>query len=113
MRFHMCGTPSHECSGAKRIVPWPGDVRAHEDPAAAFKCHKSYLIRLGFTEVGRRELVNPETGAIRVLTKPSRFGAPLRQGKRGGEGDTASLGKSTRSVFFRTYGGCSGGIGSY
>ena len=82
-RFISCGTPSEECTGAKAIMNngWRGALKAHSSSEDAFKCHANHLVKLGFVQHGPREFINPEGGAIRVLTKKSHFGSPLRGGK--------------------------------
>lgn len=107
--YTLCGTPKEECSGAMLAVPW-GTVKAHSDPVSAFKCQKRHLIASGYKEVGMRELVSPETGAIRLLTKPSHFGGPIRGGKRGDKEGASVAGK--RGVYSTPY-TCGGGVACY
>lgn len=83
--MHMCGVPRDKCSGA------PGNVNAglggtrkiHSSPQEAFNCHKNYLLAQGYTQIDSRAFSPPDGGPVRILTKPSRFGAMLRNGKEG------------------------------
>lgn len=83
----MCGVPKDKCAGSRcNVNAGLGGVsgrRVHETPEGAFKCHKNYLISQGYEVVGSRELRAPDGSGIRILTKPTRFGAPLRNGKEG------------------------------
>ena len=85
MRVHACGVPGEHCKGSAVVINKAG-AKAHKTPQEAFKCRRKYLIAQGYTPVGNRELRDPLTGEVTVLTKPSRFGAPLRLGKRGEQG---------------------------
>lgn len=79
----MCGTPKDSCSGSKYNVShgMGGGAKAHGSSEEAFRCHKRYLVSAGYKIVGSRELINPESGAIHIMTKRTRFGAKLRNGK--------------------------------
>lgn len=82
--MHMCGVPRELCSGRtnSRVNMALGTVRKlHPTPEDAFKCHQRYLISLGFKQLGPREFLTPD--GVRILNKPSRFGAKLRNGKEG------------------------------
>lgn len=110
MRAYMCGVPREECrSGVKQVDK--DSIPAHATPDGAFRCHADHLIRAGFTRLSPREFVNPKTGCVRVLTRPSKFGAPLRLGKRGDkEGGTMS---GNRLTFKRGHGQTGGTVASY
>src|SRR5262245_54466301 len=79
----LCGVPPHECSGtASRHSPaLPAGIKSHATPEEAFGCHRAWLLRQGYRQVGGRELQSPYDGRIVVLTKKRRFGAVLRGGK--------------------------------
>ena len=85
--MYSCGVPGHACSGQHSTLNAglrdTSQKRVHNTPEAAFRCHKNYLISIGYELVGSRELRAPDGSGIRVLTKPSRFGARLRNGKEG------------------------------
>ena len=87
MNKYMCGVPSQYCSGTTVVVNHAlrgvTTEKVHSYPEDAFKCHARYLVKvLGYTRVGNREFVLDSSSPIRVLTKKSRFGGRLRQGKR-------------------------------
>lgn len=83
----MCGVPSTHCSAGRinvnAALRGSGNRCAHGSPEEAFRCHRTYLISQGFEPIGSRELRAPDGSGIRVLTKPCRFGAQLRNGKAG------------------------------
>ncbi len=82
----MCGTPKDKCIGSPESVnaALAGPRKLHVSSQAAFDCHKKYLMSLGYTQVNdSRALSPPDGGEVRILTKPSRFGARLRNGKEG------------------------------
>ena len=86
--MYTCGVPSAFCSGSftttNAALKDSSQKRVHNTPEAAFKCHGHYLVAgLGFTQVSAREFLAPDGSGLRVLTKPSRFGARLRNGKAG------------------------------
>lgn len=82
-----CGTPKEYCSGGVTTVNAGmrgGNVmKAHLDPTQAFKCHAKYLVKVGYIQLSPREFRAPDGSGIKVLTKQSRFGAKLRNGKEG------------------------------
>lgn len=92
----LCGVPAQECSGGGEVLS-PGIAshvsKVHNSPSEAFACYKRWLIKQGYIQVGQREFRPPDGGPIEVLTKKSRFGARLRQGKMG-------------RYMQRTYSGC-------
>ena len=102
---HLCGVPTVYCKGTKQQLN-SGFAKVHNSPQEAFKCHKNWLVSKGYKKVGEREFLAPESegGGVRVLTKKSRFGCPLRQGKRGEAGGA----KSSRLTFNKAQTG--GGI---
>jgi hypothetical protein len=82
----LCGTPERHCAGVKKLMNHglanAKISRAHESHESAFDCHVRYLCRHeGYLQVGHRELIGP-SGAIRVMTKKSRFGTAVRHGKQ-------------------------------
>ena len=78
----LCGVPSPECSGAamRHSPALPADLKSHATPEEAFACHRAWLLRQGYRQIGGREFLSPE-GTVRVLTRKRRFGAVLRGGK--------------------------------
>lgn len=72
-RTWMCGTP--------------GCHNKHNSSGDSFDCHANHLVKIGFKKLSSREYENPDTGAVRILTKRSRFGAFSPPGKRGEAGD--------------------------
>lgn len=80
----LCGVPELECTGGKLVTDQMlGTHKAHQSRAEAFRCHKRYLLKQGFTQLSPREFVNPENKRVRILNKQSKFGALLRPGKEG------------------------------
>ena len=81
----LCGVPFEECQGeAGKLSPGlSSGLKCHATPQDAFECHRAWLLRQGYKQVGGREFESPYTGCIAVLTKKSRFGAVLRGGKEG------------------------------
>lgn len=81
--MHTCGVPSGLCSGSMARVnaALGSSKRLHSTPEEAFRCHQRYLVGQGFQQLGPREFLTPD--GVRVLTKPSRFGARVRNGKEG------------------------------
>lgn len=85
----LCGSPREHCTGSVATVNagmrGTNAMRCHSSPEGAFQCHKNYLITvLHYTPCDdQRSLRPPDGGPVRVLTKPSRFGAKLRNGKEG------------------------------
>jgi hypothetical protein len=84
---YLCGTPTDHCGGSLGILSaaFKGKgTRTHNSPQEAMRCHSRYLVRvLGFEKLGAREFRAPDGSGIRVLTKPSHFGAKMRPGKEG------------------------------
>lgn len=85
---YACGVEKDFCSGtlAKTNhglgVP-SNTIRAHASPEEAFRCARKALIAQGWEQLSSREYRPAGGGAIRVLTKQSRFGGRLRNGKEG------------------------------
>ena len=79
----MCGTPKEHCIGSmcKTNHGLQDAVRAHGSPEAAFGCMKHYLLSQGYTTSGSRGFSAPNGGPTLVLTKKSRYGGRLRNGK--------------------------------
>lgn len=84
------------------MVPGTAATRTHASHEAAFTCHSNHLLKTGYTKVDSRAFAPPDGGPIRVLTKRSRFGAVLRNGKEG-----------TRVMAPKMFGNRGGNIGSY
>lgn len=84
---YLCGTPKEHCSGALTTcnagMRGASVTKSHLDPTAAFKCHAKYLVKIGYEQLSPREFRAPDGSGIKVLTKQSRFGAKLRNGKEG------------------------------
>ncbi len=91
--MYLCGTPKQYCSGAQSPLNagmrGASSGKTHLSPEGAFSCHKKYLVVvLGFTPGDdTRSLFPPADGSqgteVRILTKATRFGARLRNGKEG------------------------------
>jgi hypothetical protein len=80
----LCGLPPHECRGdATRLSHGLAGLKSHGSAEEAFECYRAWLLRQGYRQVGGREFEPPGRGRVVVLTKKSRFGAPLRGGKEG------------------------------
>lgn len=79
----LCGTPKSNCTGSKIFTNsgLGGYTIAHSSSKEAFRCFKKYLISLGYEPIGIRELRAPDGSGIKVLSKQSHFGMPLRKGK--------------------------------
>ena len=81
-----CGVPRINCSGQLAKVSHGLDnsqIKTHSTHDGAFACMSAYLIKIGYTRIGGREFSPPDGGPVRVLTKRTRYGAPLRNGKEG------------------------------
>lgn len=80
---YLCGVPQQNCSGSGGIVSKSiqGAPKLHNTPQEALRCHARYLVQQGYEKIGPREFRPADGGPIRLLTKPSHFGARLRPGK--------------------------------
>lgn len=58
-------------------------MKTHLSPEQAFKCHAKHLVKIGYEQLSSREYRAPDGSGIKVLTKQTRFGAKLRNGKQG------------------------------
>src|SRR5688500_14464476 len=88
MQRSLCGVPDNECSGGNFPVNKGMHVkRTHESPQQAFKCHKRWLLKQGYEQIGSREFRPPDGSETLVLTKQSKFGGKVRKGKTGEQGD--------------------------
>jgi hypothetical protein len=85
----LCGTPNRDCTGGRYVTDQLLPSKAHGNRDEAFRCKVRYLKLQGYEQIGPREFRPPNGGPIEVLTKRSRFGARLRQGKTS-EGGTIS-----------------------
>lgn len=87
MRKFLCGVPKGQCLGSETPVcrGLGFSVKIHSSTKEAFACYSAWLRFLGYTQIGSREFSPPDGGPVLVLSKKSKFGAPLRRGK-GGEG---------------------------
>jgi hypothetical protein len=85
IKRRLCGVPFEECQGeAVKLSPGlSSGLKCHATPEDAFECHRVWLLRQGYKQVGGREFESPHNGRIVVLTKKRRFGAILRGGKEG------------------------------
>jgi hypothetical protein len=86
MKGYTCGVPKGHCSGGEPVLSHhlrKPPLKVHNSSVEAFRCHARWLVNVeGYERVGNREFVDPNDGRILVLTKKSRFGGVLRQGKR-------------------------------
>lgn len=83
---YLCGTPVENCGGSLGILSngFKGKgYKLHNSPVEAFRCASRHLVKIGFEKLSSREFRAPDGSGIRVLTKPSRFGSPMRAGKAG------------------------------
>lgn len=83
----VCGTPEEFCQARRGLLNnglKAKGIRVHPNHEAAFNCYKNYLLKNGYTQMDSRAFAAPNNGPIQVLTKKSRFGTELRQGKTGG-----------------------------
>lgn len=80
-----CGCPKDACSGANARVNMALGTgrRLHPSPEDAFRCRQRYLISIGYEQLGSREFKAPDGSGVLILTKQSRFGSMLRNGKEG------------------------------
>lgn len=80
---HVCGTPKEFCGGSNTNVNrgLGSTIKTHGSPEDAFLCYKRYLITQGYSTIGSRAFAAPDNGPVLILTKKSRFGAKLRNGK--------------------------------
>ena len=84
MQKYLCGVPKDRCCGASwNVNKGLHFNRVHDSPVEAFNCHKRYLLSLGYIQIGSREFKDPQDGFIKVLTKKTNFGTPVRRGKVG------------------------------
>jgi len=85
VKRRLCGVPFQECRGeAGKLSPGlSSGLKSHVTPQEAFECHRAWLLRQGYKQVGSREFESPHDGCIFVLTKKGRIGAMLRGGKEG------------------------------
>lgn len=93
--MYLCGVPKDKCNGSLDSVNagLAGPRKMHVSPESAFSCHKQYLIDLGYKQLDTRAFSPPDGGPVRVLTKQSRFGATLRNGKEGTRNMSNARGK--------------------
>lgn len=88
-----CGTPSSNCTGGITQLSHGIETklsRTHSYSDEAHRCHMRYLMSLGCKPMGARELENPNTGAVLILSKKSKFGGKLKPGKKGKDGSKAT-----------------------
>ena len=57
--------------------------RVHSSHEQAFQCYCAHLVASGYKRIGHREFEQPDSDAILVLRKKSRFGTEMRKGKSG------------------------------
>jgi len=86
----LCGVPALECIGSGYITTQALSKKAHASRVEAFNCMRKHLLNEGWEQIGPREFRPPDGGYIRVLTKKSRYGGMLRQGKAGEDGGMSS-----------------------
>lgn len=87
----MCPTPKDKCCGSLITATngMRGSVMCHNTSEEAHKCYSMYLISAGYKQIGQREFLTPDN-TILVLNKKSKFGQPVRAGKRGEKGGGGS-----------------------
>lgn len=81
---YVCQTPQSDCDGGKtgtsQGLNRKDSMKAHGTPEEAFRCYARYLQSQGYNRLSSREYQRPGE-PIELLTKPCRYGAPLRKGK--------------------------------
>lgn len=78
----LCGTPDHHCTGAPFVTDQQLRFRkAHAGNEEAFHCYARHLLLDKYIQIGPREFRPADGGPIRLLTKKSKFGGRLRDGK--------------------------------
>jgi len=81
----LCGVPGRSCKGSKRKVSQGMGkfVMSHADSKEAFNCKVDFLLSQGYKrrEGYIRDFIPPDGGHILMLTKQSKFGAFMRNGK--------------------------------
>ena len=70
-QVHICGTP--RTLHGKPLHRGQEIHRHPRDRPRGFRCHRQYLISIGFKPIGQRELIDPADGYVLVLTKKIRF----------------------------------------
>lgn len=82
MKF-SCPVPDAHCKGAKvQVEPLRRETGVHGSIQEIHKCIQNYLVNVkGYTQISRREYVNPENGYVFVICKKP--GVALRSGKEG------------------------------
>lgn len=82
---YMCGVEKDLCTGT--ATPMNHGMgqgnKTHTSPESAFSCMRKSLLVQGWTQLGSREFQPPGGGPIRILTKKTRFGGRMRNGKEG------------------------------
>ena len=82
MRKWLCGVPNNFCNGAMAQVG-NASMRVHSSPAEARKCYINYMIKhKGWHRCESSNELRKECEPRLILTKASKFGTPLRMGKR-------------------------------
>lgn len=79
----MCGVPYADCCGSTSMMPKSisqGGKKVHNTTQEAYRCMRRYLIKQGYEEIGRGEFRKPGE-PVKLLSKQSKFGTPLRKGK--------------------------------
>lgn len=79
----LCGVPKEHCSGSKLVTDQGFTTdKCHPTHGEAFLCMTRYLVQtLGYTRLKGNEFKPPGSGAVRILTRPSRYGGLLVTGK--------------------------------
>lgn len=81
----LCGVPKDKCAGTLSTVnaALGGNKKAHTSSEDAFACHRRFLVGEGYKQVGTRAFDPQNGGPVLIISKKSRFGARLRNGKEG------------------------------
>lgn len=58
-------------------------MKGHGSSPQAFACHRRYLLKMGYTQIGGQAFRAPDDRPTLILTKKGRFGGKLRNGKEG------------------------------
>ena len=78
----LCGTPEGQCTGshAQLTAKWSGSSKVHATREDAKRCYVHYLKSQGYVQLSANEFQLGD-GPVVVLTRTSRFGGVMRQGK--------------------------------
>lgn len=81
----LCGVKEAQCTGTHTQFSqnYHGPHKTHGSREEAFRCKVKSLLDAGYTRIDAKTFSPPDGGPLLVLTKVSKFGAVVRQGKEG------------------------------